>query len=118
MTASYRYTLEGWECPPEGEPLDVELDLDVESSPYDPGRISGPPPELCYPPEGGEIESLTIGLVKAASAITGEPVRPDLLSGIEQHLQDEYDKGGALQKRLDEFVYDQPPPEPDYDYDD
>ncbi len=30
--------------------------------PYDPGYISGPP-ELCYPPEGGEIEITDLELV-------------------------------------------------------
>lgn len=29
--------------------------VDFSCTPYDPGRSSGPP-ELCYPPEGGEVE--------------------------------------------------------------
>ena len=32
-----------------------EGDVEYEITPYDPGRASGPV-ELCYPPEGGEIE--------------------------------------------------------------
>ena len=36
--------------------LDFEFEVDILSStPFDPGRTSGPP-EHCYPPEGGEIE--------------------------------------------------------------
>ena len=39
------------------------LSVNVEASPYDPGRRSGPP-EHCYPPEGG-LESInSISLVK------------------------------------------------------
>ena len=39
----------------------IEHVVEVEAycSPYDPGRISGPP-EHCYPPEGGECEEIKI----------------------------------------------------------
>jgi len=34
---------------------DTPVTVEFDSTPYDPGRISGPP-EYCYPPEGGECE--------------------------------------------------------------
>ena len=34
---------------------EVKLELSFTMSTYDPGVCSGPP-DLCYPPEGGEIE--------------------------------------------------------------
>lgn len=112
MTTSYRYTLHDWECPPDGEPLTIELDLDVELGPYDPGNTYGPP-EFCEPPSGGEIESLELSVVKATHTASGEDVRPELLAALGDHLTAEYDKGGALQKQIDDFVYEQPFPERD-----
>lgn len=37
----------------------VEYLVKAEVSPYDPGRLSGPP-ENCYPPEGGEVEAKSV----------------------------------------------------------
>lgn len=36
---------------------EVELHFVCSVSPYDPGRLSGPP-ESSYPPEGGEVEDI------------------------------------------------------------
>lgn len=36
---------------------EIELEIEYEIEPYDPGCISGPP-EHCYPPEGGNVTSL------------------------------------------------------------
>lgn len=51
MTRTYYATFE----------RDDETEVTVEYSitPYDPGRTSGPP-EICYPPEGGEVEIVKV----------------------------------------------------------
>jgi hypothetical protein len=69
------------------EETDVETDLTVRCSvsPYDPGRTSGPP-EDCYPPEGGEVESYK------AFGPDGEPV--ELTSEEEERLQELVDEEG------------------------
>lgn len=43
-----------WTCKDE-----TEVEVTYTISAYDPGRIFGPP-ELCYPPEGGEVEILSV----------------------------------------------------------
>ena len=43
--------------PDDADPFVVELTFTI--SPYDPGVRSGPP-EDCYPPEGGEVEILSV----------------------------------------------------------
>ena len=52
---------------------DPELELLVEgnATPYDPGVTSGPP-ERCYPPEGGEVE---IENVYATHCGTTRPIK-------------------------------------------
>lgn len=37
---------------------EIELEIDYDINPYDPGVTSGPP-EHCYPPEGGDVHDLT-----------------------------------------------------------
>lgn len=44
------------------EPYDeTEYEVQASVTPYDPGRTWGDP-EKCYPPEGGDIEDLTVKL--------------------------------------------------------
>jgi hypothetical protein len=38
---------------------ETEVTVEYTISPYDPGNTSGPP-ELCYPPEGGEVEIVKV----------------------------------------------------------
>lgn len=33
---------------------EIELEIDYDINPFDPGSTSGPP-EHCYPPEGGDV---------------------------------------------------------------
>lgn len=50
---------------------DVEFEVEFNSSPYVPAKISGPP-EHCYPAEGGdvEIESIFIGEFEVSDVIS------------------------------------------------
>jgi hypothetical protein len=111
MKTSYTYEFEGWEY--DEQPIDLKLNLAVELSPYDSGCTYGPP-ELCYPPEGGEIEDMEI-TVESATYPDGLPVEAELIPLIEARLQAQYDEDKALQTQIDAYVYDQPPPERDYD---
>ena len=43
----------------DGNSVEVVATIQFSTTPYDPGRISGPP-EKCYPPEGGEIDGPTV----------------------------------------------------------
>ena len=43
----------------DGNSVEVMATIQFTTTPYDPGRISGPP-EKCYPPEGGEIDGPTV----------------------------------------------------------
>jgi len=52
----------------------VDILVEATVSPYDPGRRSGPP-EDCYPPEGGEIEDLSISKEDGEPFIAPWPVR-------------------------------------------
>jgi hypothetical protein len=35
--------------------IEIAVEVEFDATPYDPGVCSGPP-EVCYPPEGGEVE--------------------------------------------------------------
>ena len=35
--------------------IEIEIEVEFDATPYNPGVTSGPP-EACYPPEGGEVE--------------------------------------------------------------
>lgn len=50
---------------------DVEFEVEFNSTPYKPAKISGPP-EQCYPAEGGEveIESISIGDFEVSDIIS------------------------------------------------
>lgn len=89
---------------------DPEMELLVEgnATPYDPGVTSGPP-EACYPPEGGEVE---IENVYATHCGTTHPIKLEvsplitylaawekLEAMVEEHLANQADEG----------------PEPDYE---
>ena len=50
---------------PDGDMVEIEVDIKAEISPYDPGRIDAAP-EDCYPEEGGDVEILEI-------TVNGEP---------------------------------------------
>lgn len=43
---------------------DSELLIEYTRTPYDPGRLSGPP-EDCYPPEGGDVEIINVYAIGA-----------------------------------------------------
>lgn len=47
---------------------DVMVWVTFDYTPYDPGRISGPP-ELCYPPEGGDAEISEVVVMNGAEEI-------------------------------------------------
>lgn len=63
---------------------DVEFEVEFDSSPYVPAKVSGPP-EHCHPAEGGEveIESITIGGFEVSDIIS-ESVRDKLQSMCEE----------------------------------
>lgn len=64
---------------------DIDIDVDYEVAPYDPGRTYGPP-EDCYPPEGGEITSLTAYRDGEEFALTDAEA-----SAVEQRIYDTHD---------------------------
>ena len=83
---------------------DPEMELLVEgnATPYDPGVTSGPP-ERCYPPEGGEVE---IENVYATRCGTTHPIKlevsplitylaawPKLEAMVENALANQADEG-------------------------
>lgn len=49
------------ECTDDCNIVELEYEVNGSVSAYDPGRCSGPP-EMCYPPEGGEVEDLSATL--------------------------------------------------------
>lgn len=65
--------------------LEIEVEVEGDYTPYDPGKCFGPP-ELCYPPEGGTFEIESIIVVP-----TGEKlILPD---SLDQKVADElYDE--------------------------
>lgn len=77
--------------------VELELIIEADVSPYDPGQTTGPP-ESCYPPEGGEVEISDIRLAVMAgetlpdgfAAEFGEivhrlmQIRPKLMEEIEE----------------------------------
>lgn len=105
------YTAEDLEV--DGRIYTADLELDVTCSPYDPGCTYGPP-ESCYPPEGGEIEDCEVVDVAAS-----DPDRPNVTEAeckaIKAEAERQMKEGGPLWDRIQDFIYEQPPPEPDYD---
>ena len=91
---------------------DPELELLVEgnATPYDPGVTSGPP-ERCYPPEGGEVE---IENVYATHCGTTRPIKLEV-SPLITYLA----AWPKLEAMVEEYFANQTPDEPDYsDYKD
>lgn len=56
-----KVTLKDFPIYTDGGETETCYDIECEVTPYDPGRTYGPP-ENCYPPEGGEVEILSIKL--------------------------------------------------------
>ena len=76
--------------------LDDETKVTVEYSlsPYDPGVSSGPA-ELCYPPEGGEVEIIKAWLYPNGKDIAlTEEQEMSLIDEILRLPADAYDDGG------------------------
>lgn len=63
---------------------ELEVEIDGYASPYDPGRVSGPP-ENCYPPDGGFSEDISVYLTKTDE--NGKVTRLDITEFISN---DEY----------------------------
>ena len=82
-----------------------DLEVAVDVTPYDPGRTWGPP-ESCYPPEGGEVEVLSVELIP-----DGSPTGRGLLI---DKLLDALQAWNVLQELVEAKLVDLPPPEPDY----
>ena len=82
-----------------------DLEVAVDVTPYDPGRAWGPP-ESCYPPEGGEVEILSVELIPDGAS-TGRGLLID-------ELLDTLQAWDVLQKLVEAKLVDLPPPEPDY----
>jgi len=64
------------------------LEIDYEVAAFDPGNVSGPP-ESCYPPEGGEVESLTAFFESREFKLTD-----DECERVEQHIYATHDYYG------------------------
>jgi len=87
--------------------LDFEFEVDILSStPFDPGRTSGPP-EHCYPPEGGEIEW---------EVNPDQPIAEFIMAAVEKNS----DWESSIEDQLSEAIYsyepEMPEPEPDWEY--
>lgn len=91
---------------PTGESVEREYDVTASVTPYDPGRTWGDP-EKCYPPEGGDIEDLTVKLAGVEI-----PEEQWAFLGITKKALDERVME-ALEKMGDE---DDDPPERDDDW--
>ena len=91
---------------------DPEMELLVEgnATPYDPGVTSGPP-ERCYPPEGGEVE---IENVYATHPGQMRPIKLEV-SPLITYLA----AWPELEAMVEDALANQTPDEPDYsDYED
>jgi hypothetical protein len=107
---------------------DFELNLTgtftakFRTTPYDPGVTSGPP-ERCYPPEGGEVEDLTL----TAESVNlfdedGDPIsvmflkpetRKALLAAISTVLDEIETATGNVKNAIEEDVIEPDGPDPD-----
>ena len=62
----------------------VDLVVTYTATPYDPGQTWGPP-EVCYPPEGGEVE-VELVRVRGSEADISHLLGLDTLKAIEEHV--------------------------------
>jgi hypothetical protein len=68
---------------------ETEVSVEYSITPYDPGVSSGPA-EICYPPEGGEVEILQVFSETLESVVLTDAEERDLPSTIfEQHEFDD-----------------------------
>jgi len=87
--------------------LDFEFEVDILSStPFDPGRTSGPP-EHCYPPEGGEIEW---------EVNPDQPIAEFIMAAVEKISDWESSIDDQLIQAIDSREPEMPEPEPDWEY--
>jgi hypothetical protein len=72
----------------EREEEEIEVQVTGRVIPYDPGICSGPP-EICYPPEGGEVEDVE-------ATVAGKPfeLTASELTKAEEALTDAAEKAG------------------------
>lgn len=83
----------------------VLMDLEFTMTPYDPGNNYGPP-ENCYPPEGGEIESLEAEVSELFMKMTDGlweliDVSDDLARTLKQEFMKLYNEDSSFQDRVD-----------------
>jgi len=87
--------------------LDFEFEVDILSStPFDPGRTSGPP-EHCYPPEGGEIEW---------EINPDQPIAEFIMAAVEKNSDWESSIEDQLLQAISSYEPEPPEPEPDWEY--
>ncbi len=67
---------------------EVELRFECNLTPYDPGRSDGPP-EHCYPPEGGEVEILSVCMVRGKTEIA---LLADCATELEEYFQEQVEE--------------------------
>ncbi|MDW9880508.1 hypothetical protein GOA90_25315 [Sinorhizobium meliloti] len=73
---------------------EFELDIEYDINPIDPGCTSGPP-ELCYPPEGGDVTDIEATLDGEPFSLT-DAEEQAICSHIEEthdHTDDYFDGG-------------------------
>ena len=78
----------------------------LSSTPFDPGRTSGPP-EHCYPPEGGEIEW---------EVNPDQPIAEFITAALEGNEQLASIVEDQLIEAIDSREPEMPEPEPDWEY--
>ena len=82
--------------------IEIEIEVEFDATPYDPGVTTGPP-ERCYPPEGGEVEITSI-------TYNGKPL--ELSDADEKKVQEEIEQEVADGDFNSEPDYDPPDREP------
>ena len=78
--------------------LEIKIEVKFNATPFDPGVTYGPP-ENCYPPEGGEVEILSVLYNDKPLELSAKDLA--LLQG---HLEEDVGLGKF-----------NPEPDPDYD---
>lgn len=118
MRVTFTHEIEEYDF--DGQVFNVLLTVEAELSPFDPGCTYGPP-ENCYPPEGGDVEELTVTVTLATTAGDAE-AQPGLLTLLEAAIRAKVAEGGELAETLDERAREEAadidtydPPEPDWE---
>lgn len=65
---------------------EIEVEVEYEVSAYDPGSTYGPP-EDCYPPEGGDIEELSVTRADGRAI----ELTSDEEAALEKHIYETHD---------------------------